>query len=103
MNDVFSDKYQLSPVLWWDVDKKETDSRAGWIAERVVEMGTLDDFRKILAYFGHERVKELLLQSTRLSARDLYFCSVYFEVDESQFACSTKKSSSPKPLRYWNP
>jgi hypothetical protein len=70
--------------------------------ERVIELGTLDDFREIIAFYGYETVKNILLNDTRLSARDLHFCSVYFDIDKSQFACYTKKSSTPKPIRFWN-
>ena len=68
-----------------------------------MEMGTLDDFRTILSFYGHNQVKNILLNSKRLSQRDLHFCSVFFEIEISRFACYTKKSLTQKPLRYWNP
>jgi hypothetical protein len=96
---------QLSSVLFWDVNKDEIEWKSDekWIVERVIEFGTLDDFREIIAFYGYETVKNILLKSTRLSARDLHFCSVYFDIEQSQFACYTKKSSIPKPVRFWNP
>jgi hypothetical protein len=94
---------QLSPVLFWDVNEIEWERDAEWLIERVVELGTLDDFRNIIAFYGYETVKTTLLKSLRLSVRDLHFCSVYFDIDKSRFACYTKKSSVMKPIRYWNP
>lgn len=101
--DGISDLPQLSPVLFWDVEATDLKNDIVPIVERVIELGTLDDFRKVLAFYGKDTVKNILLQSTRLSPRDLHFCSVFFEVDKTKFACYTKKYSSPKPLRYWNP
>jgi len=94
----------LSPVLFWDTDSAvDWERDAEWLIERVVEMGTLDDFCRILGVYGREKVQTVLLQSGRLSDRDLHFCSIYFGIEKSKFACYTKKSLKDKPLRYWNP
>ena len=94
---------QLSPVLFWDVESPDLKHDVTQIVERVLELGTLDDFRKILSFYGRDTVKNILLKSMRMSQRDMHFCSVFFEVDKSYFACYTKKSLTQKPLRYWNP
>ena len=94
---------QLSPVLFWDVKNPDLAHDQTFIVERVMELGTLDDFRKVLSLYGREVVKHILLNSMRLSPRDVHFCGVIFEIDESLFACYTKKSLIQKPLRYWNP
>ncbi|MDR3133357.1 MAG: hypothetical protein LBU42_04960 [Prevotellaceae bacterium] len=93
----------FSPALFWDVDNVAGKPNVEWVVARVVEMGTLDDFKRLLVFYGKETVKSIVLRSARLSARDIHFLSFYFEVDKSQFACYTKKQLPPKPLRYWNP
>ena len=96
-------KDDLSPVLFWDTDQIDWVRNAEWLVERVVEMGTLNDFKKLFEIYSYEEIKTIVINSLRLSERDLHFCCVYFNVEKSQFACYTKKSLTVKPLRYWNP
>jgi hypothetical protein len=92
----------FSPALFWDA-ANDAELHPEWLVARVVEMGTLDDFRNLLVLYGKEAVKEIVLKSARLSARELHFLSISFDVDKTQFVCYTKKPSRPKRLRYWNP
>jgi hypothetical protein len=92
----------FSAVLFWDTGQIDWERDAEWLVERVVEMGTLDDFIKIIHFYSYDKVKTILLNSRRLNERDLHFCSVYFDIEKSRFACYTEKSSMIRPLRYWN-
>ena len=96
-------KGDFSPVLFWDTDQIDWSRDAEWFVERVVEMGTLDDFKKLFEIYSFERIETIVSNSLHLSERDLHFCSVYFNIEKSRFACYIKKSSTQKPLRYWNP
>lgn len=98
-----SDKHDFSAFLFWDTDQIDWNRDAAWLIERVIEMGTLDDFKKLFNIYGYERVKAIVLNSRCLSERDLHFCSVYFNIEKSRFVCYTEKSLTTKPLRYWNP
>ena len=44
----------LSPHLFWDIDKNraDMDSCPSQIIQRVLEYGTLDDWKLILSYYG---------------------------------------------------
>ncbi|MFO7616828.1 MAG: hypothetical protein R6V75_06225 [Bacteroidales bacterium] len=63
----------LPKTLFWDTeyDSLDLDKNARYIIERVVMYGSLDDWRKILAYYGWARVHKETLQSRELDPKSL--------------------------------
>ena len=50
---------QLSPVLFWDVDKSQLDmdTYPSFFVQRVLEYGQWSDWNIILKYYGLEKIK----------------------------------------------
>ena len=49
---------QLSPVLFWDMDKEnlDTEQHSAGLIQRVLEHGTLQDWRLTRDYYGLDRI-----------------------------------------------
>ncbi|QQS29540.1 MAG: hypothetical protein IPM47_00905 [Sphingobacteriales bacterium] len=92
----------LSDSLFWDVDKNSIDpeKHAAFIVERVMHLGTLDDFFAIKAYYGKPKLKKITKQLRYLDVRVLNFCSVYFRTPLNQFRCYTEKQLNQSHWSY---
>jgi len=91
----------LSKSLFWDVDPQTIDPKkhAAYIIERVVTLGTMEDFLIIKEYYGKEKIKQTVKNLRYLNERDLNFCSVYFNIPIIQFRCYTIKQLNQT---HWN-
>lgn len=91
----------LSRNLFWDVDIKSIsyDDHAPYVIDRVMSMGTLEDFQLIKAYYGKEKILETVKNLRYLDDRVLHFCSAYFNIPITDFRCYTTKQSNHT---HWN-
>jgi hypothetical protein len=82
---------ELSREIFWETnyDKIDWDGKAAYVIERVVQYGTLNDWRTILAYYGKERIGKELMQSRYLDPKSLSFISCIFNIPKEQFRCYT--------------
>ena len=48
----------LSPVLFWDMDRErlDTERHSAYLIQRVLEYGTLNDWRLTRDYYGLDRI-----------------------------------------------
>ncbi len=70
---------KLSPVLFWDMDKAQidVDKHAASIIQRVLEFGTLDDWRLTRDFYGLDFVVECCQQLRTLDPVALSFvCAI---------------------------
>jgi hypothetical protein len=83
----------LSKSLFWDVDPQtiDTQKHAAYIIERVITLGTMEDFIIIKNYYGKDKIKQIVKGLRYLNDKDLNFCSVYFKLPKNQFRCYTTK------------
>lgn len=81
----------LSKTLFWDVDIAtiQYDKHAPFVVDRVLSMGSLEDFKIIKAYYGKPKLKRIAKNLRYMDVRVLHFCSVYFKVPISDFRCYT--------------
>ena len=88
-----TDKYKLSRTLFWDVDYNtiDMDKNAPFIVERVLNRGTIEDFRAILKYYGKQGLKDIALHIRYLDKKALHFCSAFFNAPIETFRCYTQK------------
>ena len=65
----------FSSHLFWDIDKRLLDLNTcpGQIIQRVLEYGTLDDWKLILHYYGLEKIVKESQQLRSLEPRALSF------------------------------
>jgi hypothetical protein len=84
---------ELRQSLFWDNPINENEYGIYWkeVIVRVVERGTFDEWKKIKAYFGLEKIKEAVVTSSYLDKYTLSFFSNYFDIPEQDFQCFTTK------------
>ncbi len=93
------DAPNLSATLFWDVDYNQIqwEKNYRFVIERVLERGTLDDWREIKRVYGLDKIREAALQARSLDRTTLSFCSTIFRVPIDQFRCYILQRSNPAP------
>ncbi len=100
---MFEDRIKLqdlSPHLFWDVaiSSLDFDQHAPYIIDRVMSLGTMEDFRHIISYYGIEKIKEVVKEARYLDDKVLHFCSLYFNIPLMNFRCYINK---PLTTSHW--
>lgn len=70
---------QLSPVLFWDVDKSQLDmdTYPSFFVQRVLEYGQWSDWNIILKYYGLEKITDVCKNIRTLDPVCLsYICAI---------------------------
>jgi len=91
----------LSPHLFWDVDKhliKSVENRE-FIVQRVLEYGLLSDWVLIYHHYGLDEITSIALELRDLDGRSLSFISTLSKIPKEQFRCFIMKQSIPQ---HWN-
>ena len=88
---------KLSGKAFWDIDMKRLDyaRQANYIIRKVFEYGSWDDILEITAFYGMNKVKEVLTSSTYLKENTLYFASLFLDIPRTHFACYTTTQYHP--------
>lgn len=99
-----SNKYTIkdfSEHLFWDLDKSkmniETSKHS--IIYKVLEFGTIKDWRIIKKVYGLEEIKNVAVTFRTLDPVTLAFLVNYFNLKKSDFRCYTNKLSTQN---FWN-
>lgn len=89
----------FSPVVFWDVDMTRIDwhNSSRFVIGRVIQYGTVDDWRKLKAFYGLEMIREEMLKERDLDERTVSFLSCVLEVPKERFRCYIERQSRPKP------
>jgi hypothetical protein len=92
----------LRPSLFWDTDVNTIDLEIhkSAIIQRVVLRGSFEEFKQIIAFYGKDQCKEILLNSRWLDPKTLAFCSLIFDAPLNQFRCYTLAQLNPEHLNY---
>ncbi len=92
---------KLSPVLFWDMDKAQIDVRkhAPSIIQRVLEFGTLDDWRLTRDFYGLNFVVECCKQLRALDPVALSFVCAISDTKKENYRCYHFRQSHPT---LWN-
>ena len=88
---------KLSTYLFWDTDIKNIDweKYSGYVIERVITRGKLDDWKKIVEFYGMKKIKNEILSIRYLDKKTFNFFSVYFNIPKENFRCYTMKQLFP--------
>jgi hypothetical protein len=91
-------KPDLSSQAFWDVDmgKIDYEKNARFVVEKVIDRGTLKDFKNLREFYGDERMKREVINARWLGDREINFCCVIFGLNPKDFKCYIKKQSNPK-------
>jgi hypothetical protein len=92
---------QLSKTLFWDSDISSIDAEKhkSYIVDRVLSLGTLEDFRLLKAFYGKSKIKRIVKELRYMDERVLHFCSAYFNVPIIKFRCYEQKQLKQT---HWN-
>jgi hypothetical protein len=91
----------FSKVLFWDIEPQKIDSKkqAAFIIERVLSLGTMEDFNVLKSIYGKTKIKNEAKKIRYLDDRVLHFCSIYFKTPLNEFRCYIAKQSNHT---HWN-
>jgi len=86
----------LSPHLFWDVDKTTLDFEKSkiQIVYKVLEYGLMSDWNLIKEIYGLDTIKEISLELRILDDVTLSYLSNQFKIDKSNFRCYKLKQSN---------
>ena len=81
-----------SKHLFWDIDpaKLDLEKHSLFIFERVANRGSLEDWKKLIEFYGKDKACNLARQIKYADRKTLNFLSLYFDVPKEEFRCSTK-------------
>lgn len=93
---------QLSPGLFWDTRRENIDPErhARAIIQRVVERGTLAEWKVTRKHYGDEKMRSVVTSLRWLSPRDVAFCCVAFGLTKEDFRCCTSRPFPEAPWIY---
>ncbi len=95
-------KINLRQNLFWDVAVESIDLsiHKDYVIERTVSRGTLEEFKQIINYYGHEVVKKSLLNTRYLDKKTLAYCSGIFKTPITKFRCYKLEQLLPQLWKY---
>lgn len=84
--------------LFWDVDISAIDAESSsrLIIERIFALGTIEEIRTAIDFYGREKTLGTLLKLNYLDPKTLNFISRLFNKPKKEFRCYTKKQSTPQ-------
>ena len=88
---------KLSPVLFWDMDKSllNTESHSAGLVQRVLEYGTLQDWRLTRDYYGLARIVDICKQLRTLDPMALSFICAISDTKKEDYRCYQFRQSNP--------
>ena len=92
---------KLSPMLFWDIDREQADMDAcpSQIIARVLEYGSLEDWRIIRNYYGLDKIVEQCKQMRTLDPKALSFICCISHTPKEDYRCYRTEQSTPA---HWN-
>ncbi len=87
--------------LFWDIDMRnfDYDRNKTLIIERVLNYGTLTEFREILHYYGFDTIRRELKKAGHLELKTMEFVSSFFQLKKESLRCYTRKQLNQP---HWN-
>jgi hypothetical protein len=84
---------ELSAHLFWDVDRNtlQMGGHQKFIIQRVLEYGTLEDWKAVLKYYGRDTIIKTAQTLRSLDPRALAFIAVFSGLPRENFRCYTSK------------
>ncbi|MDL2241808.1 hypothetical protein LJB91_02750 [Bacteroidales bacterium OttesenSCG-928-L03] len=89
MNQHEENRLPFSHNLFWDIELSELDmeKHAKFIVGRVLDYGSMEDWRFIRKYYGIERLKEIALNIRSMFPESLSFIATITHTPQNQFRC----------------
>ena len=92
----------LPSTLFWDVnpEKLDVERSAPLIIARVVELGMLEDWRRVRAHYGDARMIQVVTKLRDLHPQGVSLCCAAFGLTREDFRCCTARPFPPAPWIY---
>ena len=92
----------LSQTLFWDVNIStiEPEKHAPYIIDRVLQRGTMEDFKNTLAYYSKQKVANTATRLRYMDKTVLAFCIAYFNIPKKKFRCYAERQLHPTHWSY---
>jgi len=92
----------LPTYLFWDIDINSLDfqKNARYIIQRVIQRGSLQDWKTIRNFYGIDLIKKEILLMKNLDSKTLNFFSIYFGINKEDFRCFSIQQSTQKHFNY---
>jgi len=86
----------LSTEIFWDaiVTDLDTTDHMQYIVPRVMDRGTLEDVRYVMALYGKPLIKDILTKASNLDDLTISFFANYFEIPKTDFAAFHRKQQA---------
>ena len=88
----------LSKQAFWDVDMDKIDYKkhARYVMEKVIDRGTIDDFKELRKFYGDNIIRKEIVNASWLGDKEIYFCCTIFNLEPKDFKCYIKKQLNPE-------
>ena len=88
---------QLSPHLFWDVDRSQLtlEKNAPYIVSRVLEYGRLEDFLRLKKKMGLDQMVQVAMKLRTLDDISLNFIATLTDTPRENFRCYNTKQYYP--------
>ena len=92
---------QLSPVLFWDIDREQMDveRHSAGLIQRVLERGNLQDWRLTRDFYGMDRIVADCKRLRTLDPMALSFICMLSDTKKEDYRCYQFRQSNPT---LWN-
>jgi len=92
----------LSPRLFWDTCYNQVDmiEHKSFIIARVLEYGTINDWRIILKYYGLKEIAKTATKLRTLDNKALAFIATLSGIEKDKFRCYTNQQSANQHLSF---
>ena len=92
----------LSPRLFWDTNPEKVDmlGHKAFIISRVLEYGTISDWRIILKYYGLKEIARNAVKFRTLDYKALAFIATLSGIEKEKFRCYTNQQSANQHLSF---
>ncbi len=89
---------ELSKHLFWDVDSTTLDPirSSRFIIRRVLQYGTIDDWRKLVEYYGIQEIARATIQARDIDRKSAAFVSLLADIPKEKFKCYAERQSTTK-------
>ncbi len=92
----------LSREIFWDVnyDTIHWEENYQWVICRVLEYGSLEDWKEMRKHYGDEKLIESATNARSLSKKTMHFIHNIFEIPLNKFRCYNSTHSDPLHWMY---
>ncbi len=92
----------LSKEIFWDVDFSKLDYKksANWVICRVLEYGSLNDWKEIRKFYGIEKIINAAITARSISIKTMHFIHNFFNVPLINFRCYNSTRSDQTHWMY---